>query len=382
MFWQTLKDGVEKLRKWVDEDEAKLPIVAESRRFLTKEYIKQIGEEIESELQKHANPLDKPPFVPDKFVVFLNPADERFFQGKKRESFARTLSKATLELAKGMCNSEKLSTDQINFEIRVDGTMSESDKPRVQAVISDDEEEEDTFKTFGIVEIWEAGKKKILVCSKPEVIVGRKSKSKPPDIALEADKAIGRQHLKLRFDEDGGIWLTCAGITYLNDKRLKTNEEIKISSTDKIRLGEFVLIAKALEDIGKPEPEPDNPEPDQTEKMLYLVEVWQDGKRQKVVPVFDEKVSVGGTWGKNKPEIGLDDTKISRLQAELELQKGKLYIIPKGQRKITLAGEMLTNNERFEIKLTQEIIIKNTAFALRFRSATDDMSDILFGADE
>lgn len=98
---------------------------------------------------------------------------------------------------------------------------------------------------------------------------------------------------------------------------------------------------------------------------LYSVEVWRDGVRQGVVPVYQQTITIGR--GSRTITVDLPikgDPEVSRVHATLERDgTGRYWLTPKGRNPTFLDGRELKRDEPTEIVADQKIEI--CSFALR-----------------
>ncbi|MDQ4122789.1 MAG: FHA domain-containing protein [Acidobacteriota bacterium] len=210
-------------------------------------------------------------YVPEKFVVFLNPQDDRDWQGRKREFVQQELSQMILAEAEKRAGNSELITKNIEIELRVDGTL-ETNLVRVQAVLENNREltvVADNEKTFVVadmrepkeptgfeeipadepfysVEIRQDGKLKITVpVYKRRAIIGRGMANLPADVPLR-ESAISRRQAVLELDENGKFWITHAGAnpTFVSDEPLVPKIKTPLAPEQTIKMGDFELRIK------------------------------------------------------------------------------------------------------------------------------------------
>lgn len=210
-------------------------------------------------------------YVPEKFVVFLNPDDDRDWQGRKREFVQQELSQMILVEAEKRAGSSELITKNIEIELRVDGTL-EANLVRVQAVLENNREltvVADNEKTFVVadkrepqepaifdelpadepfysIEIWQDGKLKITVpIYKRRAVIGRGTANLPADVPLR-ESAISRRQAVLELDENGKFWITHAGAnsTFVADEQLLPKIKTSLAPEQTIKTGDFELKIK------------------------------------------------------------------------------------------------------------------------------------------
>lgn len=395
-FWQ-------RLRKWVDNEredalqvvfgEMALPSASEK---LFQQMLKAVDKVLREE--KLSMP-DGKTYFPNNFIVFIDENTYNLLPDEKREIMAQGLSKQTFIRAKEIAGKSVLSATSFNIEIKVNVILSQNEiEVKVVSInektIDNQQQdlplpqspgkakrqskkksqpkmpvEEPTIKPWGIIEVWRDGKQEnTFMATKEKVIIGRESKINPPDVVLKTDNTVSRSHIELRFHNDGKVWLKPNNVIWLNGKILNQNQETEISAEQEIKIGEFIIRVNAIGFAFEAEDTlPSRFEDlDATIKALYFIEIWQDDKRQRVIPVFNQKVTVGRVWKKHKPEIELDDESISRTQAEFIYENEKLFLIVKGRRAMKLEGKAIPKETKTEINFGQEITVGR--FALRIQS--------------
>jgi hypothetical protein len=210
-------------------------------------------------------------YVPEKFVVFLNPSDDRDWQGRKREFVQQELSQMILEEAKKRAGSSELITQNIDIELRVDGTL-ENHLVRVQAVLENDREltvVADNEKTFVVadqrepreptvfdetpaaeplyvIEIWQDGKFNLAVpIYKRHAVIGRGTTQMPADVPLR-ESAISRRQAVIDYDENGKFWITHIGAnaTLAGGEPLIPKMKTPVAAEQTIEIGNIELKIK------------------------------------------------------------------------------------------------------------------------------------------
>lgn len=94
------------------------------------------------------------------------------------------------------------------------------------------------------LEIWRGGvRQNVVPIYQNEISIGRGSKSKPVDIALEGDPEISRRHLSLHFDGRGNFFLTNEGRNpaMINNYELAIGQRISVSPGVPIAVCSYLL---------------------------------------------------------------------------------------------------------------------------------------------
>ncbi|MBC7795470.1 MAG: DUF3662 domain-containing protein, partial [Pyrinomonadaceae bacterium] len=123
----------ETIRRWVDGEDSNDPLnqaaVEQGRpRRQAEDFIIKIAKEIGSVMNDEAVPL--PPdqiVIPPEYIVFISEADDRNWQGVKRRALEQGLHHVLAEHARDLAGKTKLATTSFSVELRVDGTLTESE---------------------------------------------------------------------------------------------------------------------------------------------------------------------------------------------------------------------------------------------------------------
>lgn len=100
---------------------------------------------------------------------------------------------------------------------------------------------------------------------------------------------------------------------------------------------------------------------------LYSVEVWKNGVRQSVAPVFKNEITIGR--GSKSVTVDLPikgDPEVSRSHATLEVDNsGRFWFTPTGRNATFVGGREVTREQRVEVKPDEKIDI--ASFTLRIQ---------------
>jgi pSer/pThr/pTyr-binding forkhead associated (FHA) protein len=94
------------------------------------------------------------------------------------------------------------------------------------------------------IEVWREGvRQSVTPISKPEITIGRGSRSVAVDLPIKGDPEVSRIHATLARDESGQYWLTSKGRnpTLLNGQDLPREQRVPISPDNKIEICSFTL---------------------------------------------------------------------------------------------------------------------------------------------
>lgn len=330
---------LEKVRKWIDGESAELVLEEAARdaqvkpRSKSEEFIVKIARAVEEVMQNEMVPLPQgTTIIPTEYIIFLSNEDDKEWQGIKRKGLEQGLYHILAERAREISGKKKLETKTFVVELRVDGTLEKgnvrvqhswedasadnktgvlprakmpneqmqkssveplnsstsngqyspppasplssgnaanlfqpnftqhSTAPQIQPTVPQmdvprtvqlpaEEGEEMTHvqkrqTELYRLEIWRNGvRQSVLPIYEREISIGRGSKSKPVDVALEGDPEISRRHASLITDGNGNFWLVNEGRNpaIINNYELPTNQKIAVSSGVPIGICSYLL---------------------------------------------------------------------------------------------------------------------------------------------
>jgi hypothetical protein len=292
---------IESIRRWIDGEQGEDLLEAADEhskpRRIWEEFLVKIAREVEAVMQRE---MFTPPggltYIPREYVVYLSNEDDKDWQGDKRRGLEQGLFHVLSERARELSGSNQLAAKSFAVELRVDGTL-EKGQFRVQAVwdetesghtqvnprvgatpktapppsvnLSDtvreradwnpgDTEAGDSeqgeqgeatvvrprIKELYSVEIWKDGVREAVVpVTKPEITIGRGSRSITVDLPLKGDPEISRVHATLTRETDGRYYLLAKGrnATMVGPRELPRGERTEVMPDQKIAICNFVL---------------------------------------------------------------------------------------------------------------------------------------------
>lgn len=278
---------IDSIRRWIDGEGAEDPLeVADEQarpRRVWEEFLVKVAREVEAVMQREMfTPPGGPTYIPREYIVYLSNDDDKDWQGDKRRGLEQGLFHVLSERARELSGSTQLATKSFAVELRVDGTLNKGEF-RVQPVWDETESghtmvtarpNEQLLKTSlpGLtpdataptepatddptvvrarpvtplfsVEIWHQGVRQIVLpITKPEVTIGRGSRSVTVDIPLKGDPEVSRVHVVLTRDEQGQFWLTPKGrnATLLAGRELPREERTPVGIDEKIEICSYTL---------------------------------------------------------------------------------------------------------------------------------------------
>jgi len=283
---------MESIRKWIDGETAEDLVESADEhakpRRIWEEFLVKIAREVEAVMQREMfTPPGGPTYIPREYVVYLSADDDKDWQGDKRRGLEQGLFHVLSERAKELSGSTHLATKSFAVELRVDGTL-EKGQFRVQGVWDETESGHtqvtarltprearvnlnDTIREHAdgsrgdsepggevgeqtvvrpriqelyTIEVWKDGVREAVVpINKPEITIGRGSRSITVDLPLKGDPEVSRVHAVLTRENDGRYWLTPKGRnpTLVGGRELPREERTNIQPDQKIAICNFVL---------------------------------------------------------------------------------------------------------------------------------------------
>jgi len=276
-------------------------------RSQAEEFIVKIAKAVEEVMQRELVPLPQgTAIIPTEYTIFLSETDDKDWQGVKRKGLEQGLYHILAERAKEIAGKKKLETQSFAVELRVDGTLEQGDvrvqhswddsssnktsilsrpknmpKPVSQPqpsqppaspnfvgnqpstayeppptvmqmnappVQNDGEEmtriQKRQMPELYRLEIWRGGvRQNVVPIYQNEISIGRGSKSKPVDIALDGDPEISRRHLSLQYDGRGNFSVTNEGRNpaMINNYELQIGQRIAVSAGVPIAICSYLL---------------------------------------------------------------------------------------------------------------------------------------------
>src|SRR5574341_664832 len=288
---------LESIRRWIDGETTddileEVDEQAQPRRA-AEEFLVKIAREVEAVMQREMfTPPGGPTFIPREYIVYLSNDDDKDWQGDKRRGLEQGLFHVLSERARELAGSHQLQTKSFAIELRVDGTLNKNEF-RVQPVWDETEAghtmvtvrpasmsattgvassvavEGDSPTAVGptaggeaesegsditvvrprvvelySIELWREGvRQQVVPVTKPEITIGRGSKSVTVDLALKGDPEISRVHATLTLDDQGRYWLTPKGRnpTLISGREVPREQRTVVQPDEKITICSFTL---------------------------------------------------------------------------------------------------------------------------------------------
>ena len=278
---------LESIRRWIDGETADdlLEEAGEHTRprRVWEEFLVKIAREVETVMQREMfTPPGGPTYIPREYIVYLSNEDDKDWQGDKRRGLEQGLFNVLSERARELAGSMQLQAKSFAIELRVDGTLNKGEfrvqpvwdetetghtmvtvrpaqMPTVAAAatgeesditsVSESEGDSVTVVRPRVVELysmelWREGVRQAVVpISKPEISIGRGSRSVAVDLPLKGDPEISRVHATLMFDDQGRYWLTSKGRnpTLISGREAPREERIMVQPDEKIAICSYTL---------------------------------------------------------------------------------------------------------------------------------------------
>ena len=275
---------LESIRKWIDGEQGDDLLEAADEharpRRIWEEFLVKIAREVEAVMQREMfTPPGGPTYIPREYIVYLSADDDKDWQGDKRRGLEQGLFHVLSERARELSGSTQLAAKSFAVELRVDGTLKKGEF-RVQPVWDETESGHtmvtarataaqppvnfnDTIRELAdgsteaeqtvvrprvlelyTVEIWRNGVREAVVpITKPEITIGRGSRSISVDLPLKGDPEVSRVHAVLTRENDGRYWLVPKGRnpTLVGGRELPREERTQVNPDEKIAICAFVL---------------------------------------------------------------------------------------------------------------------------------------------
>ncbi len=274
---------LESIRKWIDGEGEEDPLASVDEqakpRRVWEEFLVKVAREIEIVMQREMfTPPGGQTYIPPEYIVYLSSEDDKDWQGEKRRGLEQglfyVLSERARELTSG---STQLATKSFAVELRVDGTLNKGEF-RVQpvwdatetghtmvtarpvevgaattpdAALQEDEPNEGDVTRVSArvielfaVELWRGGvRQQVVPIIKPEITIGRGSKSVAVDLPIKGDPEVSRVHAMLSRDPQGKFWLTAKGrnVTLVSGEEAPRDESVPVTPDDKIEICSYTL---------------------------------------------------------------------------------------------------------------------------------------------
>ena len=312
---------LDKVRRWIDGETAELVLEEAARdaqvkpRSKAEEFIVKIAREVEGVMQRELVPLPQgTTIIPSEYAIFLSDEDDKEWQGVKRRGLEQGLYHILAERAKEIAGKRKLETKSFILELRVDGTL-EKGSIRVQ------HSWEDTST---------AGKTGVLTRTKS----GKLEQAPTPEAQRPPAKPTNPNYPKREIE---GAYTPPAPPAPNFTAAAPRGSSAAPSIEQAVPLD--TAEGEELTNVRRRVVE------------LYRLEIWLNGVRQNVVPIFNKETSVG-RGSRSKPvDIALSgDPEISRRHLTLGTDGiGNFWAINEGRNPAMINNYELPAGQRVTI---------------------------------
>lgn len=322
---------LDKVRKWIDGESSEAVLEEAARdaqvkpRSKAEEFIVKLARAVEGVMQAEMVPLPQgTTIIPSEYTIFLSGEDDKEWQGVKRRGLEQGLYHILAERAKEIAGKKKLETKSFVIELRVDGTL-EKGEIRVQHSWEDSSGSKTGVlarpKSAPLPEIPQAKGPAALPTS-PNF---RAKIPRPPDYAPPSKQAV--PHTLPHVSIDQAIPITDSSI---EDGEEMTNVRRRVTE-------------------------------------LYKLEIWLNGVRQNVVPIFQNEIVVG-RGSKSRPvDITLaGDAEISRRHISIITDgNGKYWVVNEGRNAAAINNFELPPGQR--VSLAPGVSLAICSYILRIQ---------------
>ncbi len=315
---------LDKVRRWIDGESAELVLEEAARnaqvkpRSQSEEFIVKIARAVEEVMQRELVPLPQgTTIIPTEYIVFLSETDDKDWQGIKRRGLEQGLYHILAERAKEIAGKRRLETKSFVIELRVDGTLLENEV-RVQHSW-----DESSSNKTGVL-----SRPKDLPVSQP--VQNSSIKQSPIASSPTSPNFSNQQDLPIQSPNFGGQMPLTMQQSNVSQVTPIENEDREIRTHVQKR---------------------------QTE--LYRLEVWCNGVRENVLPVYQHEIKIG-RGSRSKPvDITLGgDPEISRHHASLIFEGNGIFsLLNVGRNPAAINGFELPMGQRSNVKAGTPITI-------------------------
>lgn len=323
---------LDKVRRWIDGETAELVLEEAARdaqvkpRSPAEEFIVKIARAIESVMQNEMVPLPQgTTIIPTEYIIFLSEPDDKEWQGIKRRGLEQGLYHILAERAKEISGKRKLETKSFVIELRVDGTLEKGE--------------------IRVLHSWEdsaANKTGVLARPKP-------SEPRRPELEITAEAPPTRppaQYVPPPSQPNFTQRPTSGAVAPPTDPQATVRQAERLPSEE----------LEVMTNVRKRSPE------------LYRLEIWFNGVRQNVLPIYNREIVVG-RGSKSKPvDIPLTgDPEISRRHLTVTTDgNGNYWVINEGRNPAMINNYELPAGQR--VSLSPGVSLAVCSYVLRIQS--------------
>ena len=321
---------LDKVRKWIDGESAEAVLEEAARdaqvkpRSKAEEFIVKIARAVEAVMQAELVPLPQgTTIIPSEYTIFLSDADDKEWQGVKRRGLEQGLYHILAERAKEIAGKKKLETKSFVIELRVDGTLEKGDI-RVQ-------------------HSWEDSSS-----NKTGVLPRQKPAAPAEPDAQPVSGAPTSPNFKPRVSRPLDYTPPQAPPVPHTLPELSVNRPVPDTDPSFQDGEEMTNVRKRVTE-------------------LYRLEIWLNGVRQNVVPIFQNEIVVG-RGSKSRPvDITLaGDPEISRRHLSIVTDgNGKYWVVNEGRNAAAVNNFELPPGQR--VSLAPGVSLSVCSYILRIQ---------------
>ena len=326
---------LDKVRRWIDGESAEAVLEEAARdaqvkpRSKAEEFIVKIARAVESVMQSELVPLPQgTAIIPSEYTIFLSDEDDKEWQGVKRKGLEQGLYHILAERAREIAGRKKLETKSFVIELRVDGTLEKGDV-RIQHSWEDS-----SGNKTGVLPRQKAGQN-----------------AEPP-----------------RTPEPNPSFAPPTS----------PNFKARVPSAPDYQPPSRGVVPNTLPHLSVDHSMPGtDPSPEEGEEMtnvrrrvteLYKLEIWLNGVRQNVVPIFQNEIVVGRGSRSRPVDITLaGDAEISRRHLSISADgHGKFWVVNEGRNAAMVNNVELPIGQR--VNLSPGVSLAVCSYILRIQS--------------
>lgn len=324
---------LDKVRKWIDGESAEAVLEEAARdaqvkpRSKAEEFIVKIARAVEGVMQAEMVPLPQgTTIIPSEYTIFLSEGDDKEWQGVKRRGLEQGLYHILAERAKEIAGKKKLETKSFVIELRVDGTL-EKGELRVQHSWEDS-----------------AG-------SKTGVLARPRSAPLPPapQQSKSSTAAPTSPNLRTSGVRPQDYTPPSRGVIPKTLPHISIDQAVPLTDPSMSEDGEEMTNVR------------------RRVTELYKLEIWLNGVRQNVVPIFQNEIVVG-RGSKSRPvDITLaGDPEISRRHISIVTDSsGKHWVVNEGRNPAAINNFELPPGQR--VSLAPGVSLAVCSYILRIQ---------------
>lgn len=326
---------LDKVRRWIDGETAELVLEEAARdaqvkpRSRAEDFIVKIARAIEGVMQGEMVPLPQgTTIIPSEYTIFLSNDDDKEWQGVKRKGLEQGLYHILAERAKEIAGKRKLETKSFIIELRVDGTLEKGDV-RIQHSWEDSE----------------SNKTSVLSRPKPNPSASQQTSTNPTSPNLRLDTV--KPNL---YTPPVQVSPSFAQTALPRDVPQK-KPHADIEQAVPIALAETEEMTNVRARSSE----------------IYRLEIWLNGVRQNVVPIYQNEITIG-RGSKSKPvDITLaGDPEISRRHLIISTDgAGKYWAMNEGRNAAVINNDEILPGQK--ISLSPGVSLAVCSYILRIQ---------------